>query len=249
MTANEIWVKLLLLFIFLITHFCERLHHFFVLTQVLNNILVVVDQLLENSTTELLGAAQIQQASSARILRALDNFVKAVDSVFANQTNSTFDLQNLATELPNIAFSINRDLFIRDVFFVAIRKEGNVSVNITTNSRLAEITSETLTVIKIPKETFTENLETLYSFCFTESSLFLTEEQLQNINGNKTTIEQVVDSNVLSASILSRSIENLSNPIVLTFKKSEQQIADGTLDCQFWNPSLRKFIKFWFCDN
>ena len=210
------------------------------LIQVLNNILTVVDRLLENSTTELLGSAEIQQASSSRILQALDNFVKAVDSIFASQINKTFDLRNLATELPNVAFSINRDLFIRDVFFIAIRKEGNVSVSITTDSRLADITSETLTVIKIPKETFLETPETLYSFCFTEPSLFLTEGQLQNINGNQTTIEQVVDSNVLSASILRRRVQNHS--IVLTFKKSEKQVADGTLDCQFWDPSLRKFI-------
>ena len=212
------------------------------LIQVLNNILTVVDRLLENSTTELLGSAEIQQASSSRILQALDNFVKVVDSIFASQINKTFDLRNLTTELPNVAFSINRDLFIRDVFFVAIRKEGNVSVSITTDSRLADITSETLTVIKIPKETFLETPETLYSFCFTEPSLFLTEGQLQNINGNQTTIEQVVDSNVLSASILRRRVQNLNHSIVLTFKKSEKQVADGTLDCQFWDPSLRKFI-------
>ena len=212
------------------------------LIQVLNNILTVVDRLLENSTTELLGSAEIQQASSSRILQALDNFVKAVDSIFASQINKTFDLRNLTTELPNVAFSINRDLFIRDVFFVAIRKEGNVSVSITTDSRLADITSETLTVIKIPKETFLETPETLYSFCFTEPSLFLTEGQLQNINGNQTTIEQVVDSNILSASILRRRVQNLNHSIVLTFKKSEKQVADGTLDCQFWDPSLRKFI-------
>ena len=197
---------------------------------------------MENSNTELLGSAEIQQASSSRILQALDNFVKAVDSIFASQINKTFDLRNLATELPNVAFSINRDLFIRDVFFIAIRKEGNVSVSITTDSRLADITSETLTVIKIPKETFLVTPETLYSFCFTEPSLFLTEGQLQNINGNQTTIEQVVDSNVLSASILRRRVQNLSHSIVLTFKKSEKQVADGTLDCQFWDPSLRKFI-------
>ena len=212
------------------------------LIQVLNNILTVVDRLLENSTTELLGSAEIQQASSSRILQALDNFVKVVDSIFASQINKTFDLRNLTTELPNVAFSINRDLFIRYVFFVAIRKEGNVSISITTDSRLADITSETLTVIKIPKETFLETPETLYSFCFTEPSLFLTEGQLQNINGNQTTIEQVVDSNVLSASILRRRVQNLNHSIVLTFKKSEKQVADGTLDCQFWDPSLRKFI-------
>ena len=181
------------------------------LTQVLNNILTVADQLLENSTTELIGSAEIQQSASSRILQALDNLVKKVIFISANQTNSTFALKNLTTELPNIAFSVNRDLFIRDMFFAAIRKEGNISVSITTDNRLAEITSETLTVIKIPMETFSENSETLYSFCLTEPSLFLTEGQLQNINGNKRTIEQVVDSNV-------------SQPLSLTDKLKIYQI-------------------------
>ena len=210
--------------------------------QVLNNILTVVDQLLKNPTTKLLGSAEIQQSSSSRILKASDNFVKVVDSISANQTNSTFDLKNLTTELPNVAFGINRDLFTHDVFLVAIRKEGQVAVSITTDNRLAEITPEILTVIKIPKETFIEKPETLYSFCFTEPSLFLTEEQLENINGNKIITKQVVGSNVLSASILARRVENLSKPIMLTFKKSRQQIADETLDCHFWNPSLSRFV-------
>ena len=118
--------------------------------QVLNNILAVVDKLLGNSTAELLGSAEIQLASSTRILQALDNFVKVTDSVSTNQTNSTFDLKNLTTVLPNVAFSINRGLFTNDVFFVATRKDGQVSVSLTTDNRLAEITPETLTVIKIP---------------------------------------------------------------------------------------------------
>ena len=210
--------------------------------QVLNNILAVVDKLLENSSAELLGSAEIQLASSTRILQALNNFLKVTDSIFTNQTNSTFDLKNLTTVLPNVAFSINRGLITNDVFFVAIRKDDQVSVSITTDNRLAKITPETLTVIKIPNETFNENPETLYSFHFMVPSLFLTEEQLENINGNKTTIEHVVSSNVLSASINARRVENLSNPIVLTFKKSEEQIADRKLDCQFWNPVLRRFL-------
>ena len=86
-----------------------------------------------------------------------------------------------------------------------------------------------------------ENPETLYSFSFTEPSLFLTEGQLQNINGNKTQIDQVVDSNVLSASILARKIEKLEIPIVLIFKKLEQQKVDGSIECRFWNQSGSQF--------
>ena len=82
----------------------------FLLMQVLSNILTVVDQLLENSTTKVLGSAQIQHASSSNILQVLDNFVKVVDGIYKNQTNETFDLRNLKTELPNVAFSISKDL-------------------------------------------------------------------------------------------------------------------------------------------
>ena len=209
--------------------------------QVLNNILNVVNQLLGSPTTEVLGSAQIQKASSSRMLKVLDNFVRVVGSIDENQTNKTLDLRELEVELPNIAFNINRDLFVRDVFFVATRKKGIFSVSITTDKKLAEITSETLSVIKIPKVTFMENPETLYSFSFTEPSLFLTEGQLQNINGNKTQIDQVVDSNVLSASILARKIENLEIPIVLIFKKLEQQKVNGSTECRFWNQSGGKF--------
>ena len=209
--------------------------------QVLNNILNVVNQLLGSPTTEVLGSTQIQKASSSRMLKVLDNFVRVVGSIDENQTNKTLDLRELKVELPNIAFNINRDLFVRDVFFVATRKKGIVSVSITTDKKLAEITSETLSVIKVPKVTFMENPETLYSFSFTEPSLFLTEGQLQNINGNKTQIDQVVDSNVLSASILARKIEKLEIPIVLIFKKLEQQKVDGSIECRFWNQSGSQF--------
>ena len=214
---------------------------FFLLIQILNDILTVVDQLLEKSTTELLALAQIQQAASSRTLQALNNFVRQVDSIYASHINKTFDLRNLTTELPNVAFSISRDLFTQEVFFIAIRKEDNVSVTITTDNRQVGITSETLAIIEIPKETFIENPETLYSFCFTKPSLFLSEEQLENINGSKRVTDQVVDSIVLSASILARRVKNLSNPIILKFKKSEQQKEDKNLDCQFWNQSQGRF--------
>ena len=213
--------------------------------QVLNNILTVVDQLLENSTTKVLGSAQIQHPSSSNILQVLDNFVKVVDGIYTNQTNETFDLRNLKTELPNVAFSISKDLFTHDVFLITILKSSNVSVNITTDSRKAKITSNTLSVIQIPKETFAgnpEKPETLYSYCFTKPNLFLSIEELQTVSGNKTSIDQVVDSIVVSASILARRIENLSNPVILTFKKSDQQIEDEKLDCQFWNKSYGKFL-------
>ena len=71
-------------------------------------------------------------------------------------------------------------------------------------------------------------------------SFFLTEAQLQNINGEKTDIDLLVNSEVLSATINLRRVQNLSDPIVLTFKKSIEQKPGETVDCQFWNASIRK---------
>ena len=138
--------------------------------QVLNYIFTVIEQLLEFSTTELLGSAEIQKTSTSGILKDLDNFVKPVAST--NQTNSTFDTKNLTAELANVAFSIKRDLFRYDVLFIAIDKEGHVQVSITTDNR-REITPEIFTVIKIPRKIFIENsCKTLYSFYFLSILVF-----------------------------------------------------------------------------
>ena len=77
--------------------------------------------------------------------------MKVADGIYTNQANEIFDLRNLTTELPNVAFSINKGLFTHDVFLITIRKSSNVSVNITTDSKKAKITSNTLSGIKIPK--------------------------------------------------------------------------------------------------
>ena len=71
-------------------------------------------------------------------------------------------------------------------------------------------------------------------------SFFLTEAQLQNINGNKTDVDLLVNSDVLSATIHLRRAQDLDDPIVLTFQKSIEQKPRQTNDCQFWNASIRK---------
>ena len=84
------------------------------------------------------------------MLKALNNLARAVNSISANQANDTFDLKNLTMELSIV--STKRALFTYDVFLIAIPKEFHISVSITTDKRPAEITPETLTVIKIPKK-------------------------------------------------------------------------------------------------
>ena len=200
--------------------------------------MAVVGDITENA--EILGSAQVQENSSSKLLEALENFVKKIDSVYKNINQKPFNLTDLSKQMPNVAFNISRQLFTDDVFFIAREIEGNVSVSISTNSNQTNITSETVAIIKIPGEVLTNTPETLYSYQFRKPSLFLSETQLQQLNGHKAKSDQTVDSNVLSATVLLKSIRNLTNSVVLTFRLSEKQREAGSVDCQFWNPSLGK---------
>ena len=170
----------------------------------------------------------------------MENFIKKIDSASKKIESESFKLTDLSKQLPNVAFNISRELFTNDVFFISEEKEGNVSVSITTDVNQSKITSETVAIIKIPRQVFANTPETLYSYQFRNPLLFLTETQLQQLNGSKTKIIQTVESNVLSATILLRNIKNLSNPVVLTFRLSGKQNQNeaGIIDCQFWNPNL-----------
>ena len=182
---------------------------------------------MANTTQKLLGSAQIQKNSATRLLEALDNSIENIAFIYDSMKEKPFNLSDLSTQLPNIAFNINMKVFTSDVFFIARNKDGIAFVEITTSASQSIITSETLVVIKVLQETFLDTPETLFYYQFQKPSLFLTESQLQRLHGNKTNNDQVVDSEVLSASVLQRVIKNLT--------KNMEEIS-----CQFWNPHLRK---------
>ena len=202
--------------------------------------MAVVDNIMENTAQELLGSAQIEKSSTTRLLEALDKFIDNIAFIYDSMKNKPFDLSDLSIQLPNIAFNINRKVFTSDVFFIARSKDGNASVEITTYANQSIINSETLAVIRVPQQTFLDKPETLFSYQFRKPSLFLTESQLHRLNGKKVINDQVVDSEVLSASVLQRVITNLTkHPIILSFKPLQRTNLKGS-PCQFWNPHLGK---------
>ena len=203
----------------------------------MGDLLAVVDALTKNAAEKVLGPAQLKGSSSSKILEALENFIKKIDSASKNSESKSFNLTDLSKQLPNISFSVSREKFANDVFLISKEKEGNLSVSITTDVNQSKVTSKTVAIIKIPGEVFTNISETLYSYQFRNPSLFLTETQLQQLNGTKTENNQTVESNVLSATVLLRSIRNLTNPVVLTFRLSDKQNEAGKIDCGFWNPN------------
>ena len=204
----------------------------------MDNLLSVVDNIMENTSQDLLGLAQIQKSSTSRLLEALDKFIENIAFIYDSMREKPFALKDLSINLPNIAFSINRKAFTRDVFFIARTQYGKASVEITTNTNLSKVPAETFVIIRVPKQTFLDKPETLFSYQFRKPSLFLTESQLQRLNGNKVNNNQVVDSDVLAVSVLQRVIKNLRKPITLSFKPLQASF-EGT-SCQFWNPHLGK---------
>ena len=199
----------------------------------------VVDNIMENTTQKLLGFAQIQKSSKSRLLEALDKFIENTAFIYDSMKEKPFSLSNLSIQRPNIAFNINRKIFTSDVFFIARTQDGNASIEITTNLYHPKTTSETLAIIRVPKQTFLDKPETLFSYQFRKPSLFPTESQLERLNGNKVNNDQVVDSEILAASVLRRVIKDLRKSTALSFKLLEATNLEET-SCQFWNPHLGK---------
>ena len=125
----------------------------------MDNLLSVVDNIMENTTQNLLGLAQIQKSSTTRLLEALDKFVENIAFIYDSMTEKPFSLSDLSIKRPNIAFNINRKIFTSDAFFIARTQDGNASVEITTNTYQPKITSETLAIIRVPKQTFLDKPE------------------------------------------------------------------------------------------
>ena len=202
-----------------------------------------LDKLLEQPK-KLIANSNIESNSSSGLLIALDTLAENINQILTNSAdqvteNTTSVFQQGSV---NIAFNIDRKRFVEDVFLVSRTFGNKVFVNFTSDVKHAQITPETLSIIKIPKETFGNSTETMFSYYFKESSLFLTEKQIQNLNNNGVQIDSFVDSNVLSSTVGFREVKNLTNPIILTFKKYMNKYSSEMHSCQFWKPDMSKFL-------
>ena len=202
-----------------------------------------VDKLLEQPK-ELIANSNIESNSSSGLLIALDTLAENINQILTNSADQVTENTTSAFQQGsvNIAFNIDRKRFIEDVFLVSRTFGNKVFVNFTSDVKHAQITPETLSIIKIPKETFGNSTETMFSYYFKESSLFLTEKQIQNLNNNGVQIDSFVDSNVLSSTVGFREVKNLTNPIILTFKKYMNKYSSEMHSCQFWKPDMSKFL-------
>ena len=192
---------------------------------------------------ELFASSQLESNSSTDLLSALDTLAKNIDGVLRNSSHVSINStkSNFHQGTPNIAFAINETTVSKDLFLVCRRFGDNVYINITTDERQAQVTPNTLSIIKLPKEMFKYTEETLYSYYFKQSSLFLTEKEIKSLSSIKQTqIVSPVDSVILSATVGFRDIKNVEPPIILTFKKSGVRNITAEHNCHFWKPQARK---------
>ena len=202
-----------------------------------------LDKLLEQPK-ELIANSNIESNSSSGLLIALDTLAENINEILTNSADKVIENTTSVFQQGsvNVAFNIDRKRFIEDVFLVSRTFGNKVYINFTSDVKYAQITPETSSIIKIPKETFGNSTETMFSYYFKQSSLFLTEKQIRNLDNNGTQIDSFVDSNILSATVGFREVKNLTNPIILTFKKYMSRDSFELHNCEFWKPDMSKFL-------
>ena len=100
-----------------------------------------------------------------------------------------------------------------------------------------------LSLIKIPLTVFPTQNEVIHSFYFKERSLFSPVQTMRPTKTKNVNVTELIQSVVLSASVTSTRIANLTDPIVLTFKESYFSIVPGISQCKFYDFDLGMWLK------
>ena len=126
----------------------------------------------------------------------------------------------------------NVEIFARDSQnFSSVGIGDENSVDIQTDENL-------LSLIEIPSTVFPTQNEVIHSFYFKEQSLFLPVNVVRGTRRKAVNVTDLIQSVVLSASVTSTRIANLTDPIVLTFKESYFSIVPGISQCKFYDFDL-----------
>ena len=202
------------------------------------DVISLLNKLLEQPKA-LFARSQLESNSSTDLLSNLDTLAENTDRVLQNSSGTGINSAeaNFQQGVPNVAFAINRTVVSEELFLVCRKAGENLHNSIITDERQAQVTSDTLSIIKLPKMMFTFSNEPVYSYCFKKSSLFLTEKEILGHSNNQEGIISPVDSVVSSATVGLRDIKDLTHPITVTFKKYD---VTAVHNCYFWDPQARK---------
>ena len=191
------------------------------------------------SDQRIVTQAQRTSKTSTKILKYLDVLAKRLGKI-AEATNQTISIE--IVEL-NVALAVKNSHPVNLSVVGAQTENGDLSLS------FQSIANDTVFAsAKIPAEAFKNKSQIVYSFLFRNDNLFQTEKQLTALDTDAPLISQV-SSKVLAVSVGSRKIENLTSPVMLTFKKSENIPSNADNICTFWYPRPGKFaLNNHFCN-
>ena len=173
--------------------------------------------------------------TSATILNYLDIIAQRLGKMAA-ATNQTISIEIIE---PNVALAV---MYSKPVNFNVVGAEtstGNLSLGFQDTDNATVLASA-----KIPKETFQNKSQIVYTFLFRNDILFQTGRQLEEAFEAGKLLQSLISSKILAISVGKEKVENLTFPVLFVFKKTkknfpkESQIVDNL--CTFWDPNKRK---------
>lgn len=185
------------------------------------------------SDRKIIRQAQRSAQTSANILFYLDVLAERLGEIAA-ATNQTISIE---IKNPNVALTVK---FSQPTNLLII---GSQTENGNLNLDFCKVFNKTVLASAIvPVDTFKNQSKIVYSLLFRDDIFFQSEKQLSKVIDNNTCLSSNVVSKVLAVTVGISRIENLTSPVIFTFKKTEKihsnerQIVENT--CTFWD--LRK---------
>ena len=189
------------------------------------------------SDRKIITQAQRSAQTSATILQYLDIIAEKLGQIIAIGTNKTIFIK---IENPNVALAVIYSKPIDLKVVGAETENGNLTLGFRDTNYGTVLASA-----EVPKDTFKNKSQIVYSFLFRNDLLFQTEKQLNDLQkGDK--LSDQLSSKILAVSFSKEIIENLTSQVSFIFKKTgnvsskESQTVKNI--CTFWNPNIRKFL-------
>ena len=186
------------------------------------------------SDAKLIAKSQVETSSSTIILDVLTKFAEIYSK----------DIQNpVSISKKNIAFHVEK--VEKGSITLIAQQLSNNSVEISFNN-VTDLhkTDGTYAAIQIPGDVFSKESEVVYSYFFRYDSFFLSENNLLELAGRKSSNRQIVQSAIISASLYNKSVTNLISPVILTFKKIQSLEFSGSSRCHYWDEKFGNFLIF-----
>lgn len=222
---------------------------FWVVLQVAQNIIECASALLEVHVL-LIADARVEYQSSKDITDVLEALGNSLD-IPRGGSDISIETKNIAllafrnTDLKNITVFSARDASLSSS--TNFSKVENTTLERVYGSLNSSEAFRQSSSIYLPSSLFIGTSECGdYAFCFVHrySKFFLNEPVLKRLlNLSSVDPSFLVQSEVISATVGDRKIENLVDPVKMTFKKSLSGYK-GIDACHFWDVDKRKYCLF-----